>query len=631
MSKSEDSGKKGTLRVEAPIGMEISIANGAFREVANGVTRLSTDLDDGVYTVRTSASGRSQQRIVRVRSGEKVELGTEFQYGDGLDEALLDETQAALMPGDVSETRAGIAVLVVGPVRNGFPRSLRPRMLRIVGGRFGFRYGKVAALGRPLTLGRGSTLFFGHSLAPGTYSLAFRTFDRRIVRQAVYLAEGRITVVVLRFGSTAAVADGSVEPRIWTASGFDPSRTVITSVRSRGSRRELAGDVYLAEMLLHRLRTRARGMDPGLVEELARTTDNPFLELYGATAALASTGQPLERLAAALNGSSMESPETLEVAEALGERLRPYDAWSDVRCLLNRLRPSHQDARPLAVFLPPTLEISWRWASAASTAAGGEYMVHPDLVRRAEQAEPSASPWFVLGRRVPVHASTGVHSAISAELGAALGSVTGLLASAIDGGLTIVGSSPTQTSRLDLGTLSPSSDRIVRAVLATGEAGRQPGIVDKFVGHLAASLAIPASALGPALVTAAFEVGEAVKRLSASSQDVWKTDPHKGRFGGSPVTGHASVRLESFDQREGMDFLGLNILVEGRAVRGPVTFYLHPTFNPSTQRLFATGGIARLHIYAWGAFTLGVELANKVKLELDLAQLAELPKWFRIR
>jgi hypothetical protein len=133
------------------------------------------------------------------------------------------------------------------------------------------------------------------------------------------------------------------------------------------------------------------------------------------------------------------------------------------------------------------------------------------------------------------------------------------------------------------------------------------------------------------LRTAAAELNEAIERGTPVDKEVWTSDPHKGKFGGQAATRQAAVRLESFEEQPGIEFLALNLLVEGEAVKGPVTFYLHPTLSPSIQRVFASEGTARVTCYSQGAFTLGVQLADGTQLELDLSQLPKLPKWFRSR
>lgn len=117
--------------------------------------------------------------------------------------------------------------------------------------------------------------------------------------------------------------------------------------------------------------------------------------------------------------------------------------------------------------------------------------------------------------------------------------------------------------------------------------------------------------------------------------DVWNSDPHKGAFGGSPSCRGATLSLASFQQTEGIEFLALHleVRVDPRAepLTGPVTFYLHPTFSPSTQQIAPISEMASFTCYAWGGFTLGAETSDGRRMELDLAALDALPIWFRTR
>jgi hypothetical protein len=52
---------------------------------------------------------------------------------------------------------------------------------------------------------------------------------------------------------------------------------------------------------------------------------------------------------------------------------------------------------------------------------------------------------------------------------------------------------------------------------------------------------------------------------------------------------------------------------------GKVRFHLHDTFTPDVEEVEVENGVARLTIVAYGAFTVGAELDDGTKLELDLA------------
>ena len=114
-------------------------------------------------------------------------------------------------------------------------------------------------------------------------------------------------------------------------------------------------------------------------------------------------------------------------------------------------------------------------------------------------------------------------------------------------------------------------------------------------------------------------------------------DPHKGRFGG--LSEHSGRRLSVVQVDAPTAYtLRLALIFEPLPgyppIAGPVTFHLHPTFNPSVETVLpGIDGRAICQIHAYGAFTVGVEIAGEPdrKYELDIAMRPELPLWFRQR
>ena len=121
--------------------------------------------------------------------------------------------------------------------------------------------------------------------------------------------------------------------------------------------------------------------------------------------------------------------------------------------------------------------------------------------------------------------------------------------------------------------------------------------------------------------------------------DEVNADPNKGKFGGkAEVNGFklsASV-VKMVDIDEDYFRVTLKVTTDGtRKLVQPMTFHLHPTFNPSVVNVSPIGGQAVLDRAAWGAFTVGVEIkeleGEPIKLELDLAELAGVPELFKSR
>ncbi len=64
-------------------------------------------------------------------------------------------------------------------------------------------------------------------------------------------------------------------------------------------------------------------------------------------------------------------------------------------------------------------------------------------------------------------------------------------------------------------------------------------------------------------------------------------------------------------------------------LRGPVRFHLHPSIKRPVRDVEAKGGIARLSVLGYGAFTVGAEADDgRTVLELDLATLPRAPRAF---
>ena len=98
-------------------------------------------------------------------------------------------------------------------------------------------------------------------------------------------------------------------------------------------------------------------------------------------------------------------------------------------------------------------------------------------------------------------------------------------------------------------------------------------------------------------------------------------DPNKGRFGSTSSASadiRASVRHVSGDWYEVTTEIASK---EGHSLpAGEVMFFLHPTFTNPVVTVPIVGDRAVLKVGAWGSFTIGAELPNGEKLEIDLAR-----------
>ena len=112
-------------------------------------------------------------------------------------------------------------------------------------------------------------------------------------------------------------------------------------------------------------------------------------------------------------------------------------------------------------------------------------------------------------------------------------------------------------------------------------------------------------------------------------------DQQKGQWGGRAEANSRRLRVEFVKEYE-EKWCDLDLVVESTdpssPLSGEVIFHLHHTFPDHRRSVSADGDGARLHIGAYGAFTVGAEAdGGRTILELDLAQETKLPKWFRMR
>ena len=125
--------------------------------------------------------------------------------------------------------------------------------------------------------------------------------------------------------------------------------------------------------------------------------------------------------------------------------------------------------------------------------------------------------------------------------------------------------------------------------------------------------------------------GEATPRALTQSaertEDVWNSDPNKGKFSGSPQA-NGRVLEAQITPAAGPDSAACDVVLRVRSIdparplAGAVTFHLHPTFKPTPRDVSVVNGIAELKITSWGVFTVGAVADNgETKLELDLSRV----------
>jgi hypothetical protein len=129
----------------------------------------------------------------------------------------------------------------------------------------------------------------------------------------------------------------------------------------------------------------------------------------------------------------------------------------------------------------------------------------------------------------------------------------------------------------------------------------------------------------------------AVRLVETPAESRDADDPLAGQFGGSAhAKGFAlSAKVTAVPSSSDLFEVVLTVRAGSQSLLDdgtPVRFHLHPTFVPSVTEVAASGGEAQLTRYAWGAFTVGVEIPTKnVRLELALASLPDAPALFKKR
>jgi len=181
----------------------------------------------------------------------------------------------------------------------------------------------------------------------------------------------------------------------------------------------------------------------------------------------------------------------------------------------------------------------------------------------------------------------------------------------------------------DLEKRMKQNERITAAAGA-GTAGKAPARPRARVASAAPGGVRHYDVLAPALETA-----DGASIVSVDDDEA--SDPNKGAFGGERERDGYRLAAEVTAVPQSTELFLIHAWVEASAGQRPlrdganVVFHLHPTFNPPTAIVAASGGTAALDRLAWGAFTIGVEVEG-VRLELDLAtDVPGAPALFRSR
>ena len=114
------------------------------------------------------------------------------------------------------------------------------------------------------------------------------------------------------------------------------------------------------------------------------------------------------------------------------------------------------------------------------------------------------------------------------------------------------------------------------------------------------------------------------------------SDPQKGKWGGKAENNGRKVSATVRQSTTEEDWFNISVEVVStdnlRPLTGKVFFHLHPTMPIHEMESEAKDNKAQLNIFAWGAFTIGIECDDKrTQLEIDLSELADAPLVFKSR
>lgn len=113
------------------------------------------------------------------------------------------------------------------------------------------------------------------------------------------------------------------------------------------------------------------------------------------------------------------------------------------------------------------------------------------------------------------------------------------------------------------------------------------------------------------------------------------SDPDKGKWGGKSTSKNRTITAIVKESSIISGFFNIHLEVRStdkNILTGEVIFHIHPTFPNPERIMYAKNGVAQLDLLSYGSFTVGVECDNRTtQLELDLAELADVPNLFRER
>ncbi|WP_216332556.1 pYEATS domain-containing protein [Rhizobium sp. X9] len=624
-NQAEGGKQLGSLDVRAPIGVMISVRQGAFKDIAQGYGKLRLAVPPGIYSIRWDGAGRTAQKLVKVLEGEK----TQALYDDADDTseatAILKQIERLTSRNNAS---SGL-IISIKKLDDGETSLIRDFKIR---GSDLEDASERADLSHWIFEERTQSLSI--DLGPGVYILSYKTPDRITVEQAIEVFPQRFTLALMASSRAFRPEKTRDDMRFRSREGVNPGSTRFTSVSRRDNPHRIANLIRVSGALTGLLANNTR-LDPTFLNQLININE-PYSQTYAMALFLSQQ-----------DDEQSESPDQRATRPRPITTLLPYLlGWSesfissDFRCLSWNETEDYDIENPLpfsSLTVPPMLEQSWRRALLWSVETFDYGEMSPEMTR-ASTARISASPWVVWrsrNQRAERLSNADLSLKSAHDLAQQLNDTVKRLSHAFRASRKRgVSHKAVALPQIDFSRLSFVTRQLASDMLALDKQG-DTNDINKVLEKLVLSLNAPSAMVTRQMETALEEINDAVN-LEKLDQASFSTDPHKGKFG--KRSSSKGLKLELVDWRPSNDpeFLALDIQLtafkNSQPPSGPARFHLHPTFHPPLELVPWRDRRASFTCYAMGGFTLGVEtMVDGILLELDLALDTRLPQWFRNR
>ena len=342
---------RGIIDASAPIGVQITVLDGDLTTIETGMGRLHLSLLEGIYAVQWSAIGYNDQKMIRLRAGERVHLQPTALVPSVItsnDEQLskrqlkkvvralaekLDDTELAVFVcADDMRTSSDVARKVELRQADGVDptvSNLEP-FLHDVDNEDGWS-------------------ILNYRLKPGNYVLRYLSVERISVEQSIYAAPGRRTVAWLRYGKATRTEWRKGKAKLRSFRGIVPGRSQILSFRGSVSEGDAEAAFLLGDAVLDHLGAKTGELEDVLLQAV-RKCEDPFMRFYGAAVLLTRPSVPNERWPDDDPTKAMAlPPDNLNAARELlkdfPDPAGPDFAWPDLLCANWRIALASGSAR----------------------------------------------------------------------------------------------------------------------------------------------------------------------------------------------------------------------------------------------------------------------------------------------